>query len=256
MPIRDLAPAFNARFGTAKSYICIKAALNNHRIKCGRGYGEHLMPESNIFSAEQIAFLKDNYRELSLRDLAAAFAVRFPEDKRTTGQIRSFLHNHGVNSGRTGYFEKGHESWNKGTKGLTGRNRTTFAKGNVPSRTKPIGFERVNKYGYIEIKIEETNPYTGCPTRFKLKHIVVWERNFGPVPEGMVVAFKDADPLKCEPGNLMLVSRLELMKLNGTGYKDAPDEVKPSLLALAKLEAKAGIRTYRLKNGRKVPHAA
>ena len=50
--------------------------------------------------------------------------------------------------------------------------------------------------------------------------------------------FKDGDLLNIEPENLMLVSRAELLVLNQNGYKDAPAELKPSILALAKLEVK------------------
>jgi hypothetical protein len=128
-------------------------------------------------------------------------------------------------------------------KALTHRNRTSFKKGSVPPNRKELGTERYDpKYG-IYIKVAEKDPYTGFPTRYKPKHVVVWERNFGPVPKGMVIAFKDSDNTNCNPENLMLLTRTELLRLNGAGYKNAPQEVKPSLVALARIEAKARIRT-------------
>jgi len=54
----------------------------------------------------------------------------------------------------------------------------------------------------------------------------------------MVVAFKDADKLNCEPENLMLISRAELLTLNRHGYREMPAELKPSVLALSKLQVK------------------
>ena len=63
----------------------------------------------------------------------------------------------------------------------------------------------------------------------------------GPVPEGMVVAFRDSDKLNIEPENLMLISRAELLRLSQHGYKDAPDKLKLSILALTKLEVKTGV---------------
>lgn len=64
----------------------------------------------------------------------------------------------------------------------------------------------------------------------------IWEQANGPVPKGMVVAFINGD--KCELENLMLISRPELLNLNRLGYKDMPAELKPSVLALSKLQVK------------------
>jgi len=140
-----------------------------------------------------------------------------------------------------GRFKKGNKPWNAGTKGqgLTGANKTSFKKGNVPPNRKPLGSERIcSKDGYILINIAERNPHTGFPTRYKHKHVHMWEQDHGPVPKGMIVAFRDSDKLNIDPENLMLISRAELLVLNQYGYKETPDELKPSVLALAKLEVK------------------
>lgn len=142
---------------------------------------------------------------------------------------------------RTGRFKKGNKPWNAGTKGqgLTGANAGSFKKGNVPPNRKPLYSERIcPKDGFILIKIPERDPHTGFPTRYKHKHVYIWEQANGPVPAGMVVVFRDSDKLNIEPDNLMLVSRAELLRLNRRGYKDTPDELKPSVLALSKLETK------------------
>ena len=158
---------------------------------------------------------------------------------KTEQQIKTFVHNRGITCGRSGRFEKGNKPWNSGTKGLTGANISSFRKGCVHPKLKPIGSERIDtKDGYIYIKIAEPDPYTGFPTRYKQKHVHVWEQRHGPVPKGMVVAFRDSDRLNVDPENLMLISRAELLRLNKHGYKDVPAELKPSVLALAKLEVK------------------
>lgn len=118
-------------------------------------------------------------------------------------------------------------------------NSGNFQKGHVPANRKPIGSERISRDGFIEIKVAEKNPYTGFPTRYKHKHVHVWEQRNGPVPDGMVVAFKDSDPTNCNINNLMLLSRAELLKLNQHGYKKMPVELKPSILAVSKLQVKA-----------------
>jgi len=98
---------------------------------------------------------------------------------------------------------------------------------------------REEKDGYVLVKIGKRDPHTGFPTRWKAKHVVIWEQTHGPVPEGMAVVFKDGDKLNCDPDNLMLVSRAELLRLNHYHYREMPDDIKPSVLAMSKLEVKA-----------------
>lgn len=144
-----------------------------------------------------------------------------------------------------GRFYKGHKPWNTGTKGLslTGPNSGTFRKGNVPPNRKPLWSERVDrKDGYIWIKVPERDPYTGFPTRYRLKHVWVYEQAHGPVPEGHVVIFKDQNRRNFDPENLEAIKRADLVRINQAGYKNEPDELKPSILALCRLKTKIGER--------------
>jgi hypothetical protein len=241
MNVRDLTAAFNHWYRTLKTETAIRSALANHHIRCGRAHKNRLIETRlRIFTETQIRFLRDNYPGRSLRDLAGLFNLVF-NDTKTVLQIRSAVHNRGITSGRTGYFPKGNKPWNAGTRGegLTGRNKTTFEKGNIPPNRKPLGSERITRDGYIEIKIGQRDPYTGFPTRYRLKHVHIWEEANGPVPAGHCLIFADGNSLNCEPGNLLLVSRAELLLLNQYGYKTAPAEIKPSILALARLKASA-----------------
>lgn len=250
LSIRGLTPKFNARFGMNKTERQIKSVLNNHRITCGRKHSTRIHC-ARLYTLEQVRFLTESYQGRSVAELTALFNGQFATD-RTKQQIKTFVHNRGVTSGRTGRFEKGSQSWNKGIKGYMGANATSFEKGNIPKNRKPIGTERIcSKDGFVLIKVAETNPYTGAPTRYKHKHVHVWEKLHDSVPKGHVVSFIDGDKLNCAPENLMLLTRKELLCLNLHNYKDTPAELKPSVLALAKLEAKAGIRSMPGRGRRK-----
>lgn len=217
---------------------------------CERSYGQRLVPK-RLFSTEQVQFIRDTYVDISSRELADQFNAEFGTSF-SRQQIFSFVHKNKINSGRTGRFEKGHSTWNKGIKGCIGPNVTSFKKGHRPKSWKPIGSERIDsKDGYILVKIAERDPHSGAPTRYKMKHVHAWEGAKGPVPKGHAVIFKDGDKLNCTLSNLLLVSRTELLILNMHRYREAPEEVKPSILALAKLEAKAGIRTRHSSTGRR-----
>ena len=238
MPLSEVATAFNARYGT-------NVTLKNHNITCNR---KAIMP-CRLYTKEQAQFLREHYTGRSLADTTTLFNDRFGETK-TQQQIRSFVHNRGITSGRTGHFEKGHTPWNQGKKGYMGSNATSFKKGHLPHNHKPLWTERIGKDGYIEMSVPERNPYTGFPTRYKHKHVWIWEQAHGPKPKGSAVIFKDGNKRNFELCNLLLVNRAELLVLNLHNYSEVPDELKPSVLALAKMEAKAGIRT-RPARGRK-----
>jgi len=199
------------------------------------------------WTPELVGFLRENYRRLSLAELTAAFNARFgtaiPE---TT--IRGTLRNHRISSGRTGRFNPGGTPWNLGKSGYMGANETSFAPGNMPHNKRRLWTERTTVDGYVEISVPERNPHTGAATRFRLKHVWLWEGEHGKVPPGHAVIFKDGDRMNCVLDNLMLVSRSELLSMNLHGYREMPEEVKPSVLALAKIEARAG---FRLRPGRK-----
>ena len=242
MRVPELTATFNKHFNQDKTPQQIKSALSNHKFTCGRNVGN---PKGTclIYTPEQVKWLRENVTGHSHADIASMLNETF-NDNKTAEQIKSYLSNHGLNTGRTGCFEKGMKPWNTGTKGVVKPNSGNFKKGTVPSNCKPLWSERIcSKDGFILMKVPERDPHTGFPTRHKHKHVWLWEQANGPVPEGMAVVFIDSDKLNCVLENLMLVSRAELLSLNLLDYKNKPAELKQSVLALAKLEAKARFRT-------------
>ena len=238
MFLPELTDAFNTRFSLNKTPGQLKAAMKNHRIRCGRKSGEYNKGRLRAFTYAQKDYIEEKYKLLSLSELTNEFNKQFDTDK-SESQIRGFIRNQKIKSGRTGHYEKGSAPFNKGTVGLMKPNSGTFKKGHVPATIKPLGSERIcSRDGFILVKIAERNPHTGCATRYKHKHIIVWEKHNGPVPEGKVVAFIDGDKMNCSPDNLMLISRAVLLYLNRNGYKDIQDELKPTLRALAALVTK------------------
>lgn len=122
-------------------------------------------------------------------------------------------------------FKKGHVSHNKGKKmdaetyaKISG---TMFKEGHIPANHKPVGSERLNVDGYVEIKIAEPNKWRG-------KHRVIWEREHGEVPEGYSVSFKNGNRQDFSLDNLVLVSRSDLMHQNS--LHRYPDDLKEVIM--------------------------
>lgn len=196
---------------------------------------------ANKYSKEQLDFLKQEYPIHPLKSLTEAFNDKFNLSK-TESQIRACLRNHRIRSGRTGRFESGSKPWNEGLKGRPvheNSKATQFKKGQSPKNAKPIGHERIcKKDDYVLIKVDETNPYTGAATRYKHKHIVLWERENGSVPIDHVVIFADGNKRNFAIDNLKLVHRKLLLQLNRNNYSQQSEEVKPAMLKLSKLQVK------------------
>jgi hypothetical protein len=237
MRVPELTEAFNLKFGSALSARTIKSTLQNHKFRCGRPTGSR-KGERLEYTQEQEQFVREHYPRMSRAELTEAFNDRFGISK-TVQQVISFAKRCGITCGRSGCFQPGTKPWNTGTKGLVPPNSGQFKPGSVPVNLKDEGFERVNVYGYIEVKISESNPYTGAPTRFKLKQIVVWEAAHGPVPKGHKLRFIDGNKLNCALENLELVSNAENLHMNRVGYAEVSPEMKPVAKTLIKLEVKA-----------------
>jgi hypothetical protein len=225
MMVPELTAEFNKKFRKQKTVEQIKSCLTNHSIKAG--VKRNRTPR--IFLDEHLEFLQKHYLVLNLDDLTNAFNQAFPKFNAKVSQIRACLRNHKIRSGRTGHFEKGQESWNKGMQGLhLGGEKGWFKKGAVPLNYKKVGSERVNKDGYVEIKVKD-------PNKWKLKHRVIWEQSIGPIPKGKIIIFKDNNPLNCDIENLMMIERCQSMVMNKLGLNGAPSEVKETVLAIADL---------------------
>lgn len=229
MTIKKLTQAFNSEFNEDKTVIAIKSIMYKYKIKCGRGDGERFLPRYRIYSDEHLDFLRENFKTQEISELTKAFNAHFGMNK-TVVQIHGLMSRKGIRANRKDHFAPGWKPWNTSTKGKVKKNKTSFKPGQLPPRTKPIGYERESKDGYIEIKVSNTYPF------FQYKHIKIYTENFGSVPIGHCVIFKDSDNRNFDPANLEAVSRAELLKLNRNGYKKQPAELKPSVLALSKLQ--------------------
>lgn len=185
-------------------------------------------------NAEQSAFIKNNCT-LQKQQLHAQFCQTFNRSDLSPDTIYNYRKRQGWLTGRTGRYQKGNTPHpNAGAKGA---NKTSFKQGQPAHNSRPMYSERVTTDGYVEVKIPERDPYTQRKSRFKLKHIWVWEQINGPLPAGCAIVFKDGIRTHCQPGNLMCVKRGVLALINKK-YKcsQKPLELRETILKAAELE--------------------
>lgn len=200
------------------------------------------------YTDEEHKFLQSFIPGHTYKEIIEAYNSRF-EDNLTFSRLKGYIGNHKLNTGKTGRFEKGHTPANKGTHPRTvGRmGETQYKKGNLPHNTKPIGYERLSRDGYIEVKIAMRPSDTDDGHNFVGKHRLVWEKAHGPIPKGHKIIFLDGDKQNCSIENLTLVSNAELLQMTRRGLKTENAE----LTKTGVLIARAGVITNKLNKRKK-----
>jgi hypothetical protein len=117
----------------------------------------------------------------------------------------------GVHFYAAGEFKKGHQTWNKGMKGLKfpGSERTQFKKGHTPGNTLYDGAITIHtdwngRHDYRRYKWIRLGKM-----KWKMLHVVIWEHFYGSVPSGHIVVFANGDQMNCRLDNLRCISRAQ-----------------------------------------------
>lgn len=162
----------------------------------------------------------------------------------TVKLIKNAIGRYKLNTGFNGRFKKGNVPVNKGKKGVCakGCEKTWFKKGQAPINHKPVGSERITKDGYIMIKVAE-------PNKWRLKHVVEWEKNNGKLPKNHALIFLDRNKQNTSIDNLKLVSRSELLIINRDNLLKDNKELNETAVIIAKVTDKVQKLTNRSDKG-------
>lgn len=161
----------------------------------------------------------------------------------TGGQIKSFRERNHVISGTAGWYMKGRAPANKGKKleEVVGAKRAEEIRNSISQRRKKEGAMNKSPLGTVVIRCGyrfQKRSMTGSwGEQWGYVHRMVWEKANGPIPEGMVVSFRDGNRLNCRLENLMLITRRESACMNMMGLRSEDPKL-----------TEAGLNTVRLKN--------
>lgn len=169
-----------------------------------------------LWTPERVEWLGAFTPGHSAAETADAFEREFGE-RMTVKAVKNAKARLGLRSGTVGgRFEKGKPSWNRGLKweeymspeGQAASSGAWYRKGNIPHNAagKPVGYERVSKDGYVEVKVKD-GIQGEANDNFRMKHRVVWEEHNGPIPPNAMIVFADHDKRNFDPSNLVAVPR-------------------------------------------------
>lgn len=173
------------------------------------------------YSAKELAWLEAN-RLLPISLYHKQFADEFARHDVTAAHLHALRKRRGWKVGR--------DSWRY--------------QGTLNGNYRGPGHERVDRVtGYVRVVVERVNAKNGKTTYGAQKHILLWEKQNGPVPSGHVLKCLDGDKLNTDPSNWRpmpkgAVARMVLRPGNrpARGYDRAPEELKPSIMAIAMVE--------------------
>lgn len=228
----EIAELFNAKYGMNLTASQIKSLKKNYGIKSGK-LPKRRRDDIRLLTPEQEEFVRKHAKGLYNQELADLVNKTFGTSF-TARQLGTWKTNHGVSSGLTGYFEKGQKPWNKGLKGLnTGGEAGWFKKGHRPINYKPVGSERVDsKDGYVLVKVQDEGSWQ---ERWRLKHVVMWEKHHGKLPKDHVLVFLNQDKLNITLDNLAMITRSELAIMNKYNLFSTNPEITKAGITLARL---------------------
>lgn len=193
---------------------------------------------SRMQSGEIAARLGRTVRSVYTR--ASLMGLKKPETYRSEAGKKGARHPGSIAT----RFREGHVPANKGKRmpdDVYARCAPTmFREGNTPANHRPVGSERVNAGGYVEVKVAE-------PNKWRMKHRVVWEEANGLIPEGYNIQFRNRNRQDVRIENLYLISRAEQLREENSMESRYPEELRKVIRARGSLKRQITLHNRKRK---------
>ena len=239
---RELAELTNAAMGTDFTPQTMKNYKSNHGIKSGTRRGD---PKdwNRKYPTGMHEYIKAIAPGRSSQEITEMVNAKFGAETITVEKLRAYKKNHGITSGYDCRFKKGQTPATKGKRQAEFMSReaierskaTRFKRGDVPQNQLPVGSVVKSKDGYLLIKKQMSGSQW---ERWQLLHRAIWEEQYGPIPDGYAVEFKDGNKENVDIKNLFLASRAEHAVMNRLKLRSADPDLTETGHVTAKLKIK------------------
>lgn len=141
-------------------------------------------------------------------------------------------------------FKKGMVSFNKGKKqrqymtitAILKTLKTRFKKGQQPHNTLYNGKITLRKERLRDGSVRYYQWKRIAKGKWKMLHVLKWEKKHGPVAPGYIIVFKDKDTMNVKMNNLEKITLAENMRRNT--IHNLPPELKKTIRTLTSLKRK------------------
>lgn len=257
---QELAALVNDKCGTEFTAGKMKSFRYNHGYLNGKKQwtGAEYWKYQTKYPKGMYEYIRDNSWGVSSKEMAERVKELFGYEMTPTC-MKQFRQRNRIRSGVTGWYQKGHAPGNKGKKleEYVGEERaaelkkrmapTQFKKGERPMNELPVGtISVVNGY-----KVRKRSMTGTQWERWEMLHRAVWEEHNGPIPKGMVITFKDCDPMNCDISNLMMITKGQNVIMTRKGYRSGDPDLTEVGATLAALEISASKKKKEKRKRRK-----
>ena len=225
---KEITFLVNEKYNIGMTESAMKAYKCNHKLKSGAPKGLKKGAPTSLFPKEVKDFIEANYKGNGPSRMAKMLNEEFGTNY-IRMQLKRYYRACKYDSGLKG--SEGITPPNKGMKFPGTANRASFRKGRIPHNKKEIGYEMVDVYGYHRVKVVEKG-------NFAFKHILIWEKEHGPVPEGHAVIFLDQNRDNLSIDNLQLISKSELTVLNKSRAIVKDKDMNKANILIARIKIK------------------
>lgn len=239
---KELAELTNREMGTAFTETMMHSYKHNHGLKSGTKCGK---PKgwSPTYPEGMEDFIRSVAEGRTVYQIAELVNERYGAGTIDAVKVRAFKKNHGIVSSLNTRFKKGSTPWTKGKKqtdymspeAIERTKATRFQPGHTPANLLPVGSIVKTTDGYLLRKKQMDGSQWD---RWEVLHRVIWEEHNGPIPEGMMVSFKNGDKEDLDIDNLMLISNAENLELHRSQLRFTERELTETGLTLVKLKIK------------------
>lgn len=239
----ELARLTNEKVGTDFDEVRMHSYKCSHHLKSGTKAGK---PKgwSPVYPEDMADYMRSIARGRNCYEIAKLINEHYGKEIIDATRVRAYKKNHGITSELDCRFKKGHEPVNKGLKqtdymspeAIERTKATHFKPQQKPHNLLQVGAVVKNAGGYLLRKKQMEGTQW---ERWDFLHRATWEEHKGPIPEGMMVSFKDGNKENVDIDNLMLISSAENLELQRSGLRFEDPDLTETGLNVVKLKIKA-----------------